>query len=55
MLGSLLLPQMLEQKYDPKTAMGPILAIRRRRYPDPALGARRPAGKPGRDLDLSDC
>jgi tripartite ATP-independent transporter DctM subunit len=27
MLGSLLLPQMLERKYDPKTAMGPILAI----------------------------
>jgi tripartite ATP-independent transporter DctM subunit len=27
MLGSLLLPQMLERKYDQKTAMGPILAI----------------------------
>lgn len=27
MLGSLLLPQMLARKYDPKTAMGPILAI----------------------------
>lgn len=27
MLGSLLLPQMLERNYDPKTAMGPILAI----------------------------
>jgi tripartite ATP-independent transporter DctM subunit len=27
MLGSLLLPQMLERKYEPKTAMGPILAI----------------------------
>src|SRR5882762_2492019 len=27
MLGSLLLPQMLERKYDPKTAIGPILAI----------------------------
>ncbi len=27
MLGSLLLPQMLERSYDPKTAMGPILAI----------------------------
>jgi tripartite ATP-independent transporter DctM subunit len=27
MLGSLLLPQMLERKYDQKTAIGPILAI----------------------------
>ena len=27
MLGSLLLPQMLERSYDPKTAIGPILAI----------------------------
>jgi tripartite ATP-independent transporter DctM subunit len=27
MLGSLLLPQMLQRKYEPKTAMGPILAI----------------------------
>jgi tripartite ATP-independent transporter DctM subunit len=27
MLGSLLLPQMLERRYEPKTAMGPILAI----------------------------
>jgi tripartite ATP-independent transporter DctM subunit len=27
MLGSLLLPQMIERKYEPKTAMGPILAI----------------------------
>jgi tripartite ATP-independent transporter DctM subunit len=27
MLGSLLLPQMLERKYEPRTAMGPILAI----------------------------
>jgi tripartite ATP-independent transporter DctM subunit len=27
MLGSLLLPQMLTRKYEPKTAMGPILAI----------------------------
>ncbi len=27
MLGSLLLPQMLERRYDQKTAMGPILAI----------------------------
>ena len=27
MLGSLLLPQMLERSYEPKTAMGPILAI----------------------------
>jgi tripartite ATP-independent transporter DctM subunit len=27
MLGSLLLPQMLERKYEPSTAMGPILAI----------------------------
>ena len=27
MLGSLLLPQMLERNYEPKTAMGPILAI----------------------------
>jgi tripartite ATP-independent transporter DctM subunit len=27
MLGSLLLPQMLERKYEPKTAIGPILAI----------------------------
>jgi tripartite ATP-independent transporter DctM subunit len=27
MLGSLLLPQMLQRNYEPKTAMGPILAI----------------------------
>jgi tripartite ATP-independent transporter DctM subunit len=27
MLGSLLLPQMLQRNYDPKTAIGPILAI----------------------------
>jgi tripartite ATP-independent transporter DctM subunit len=27
MLGSLLLPQMLDRKYEPQTAMGPILAI----------------------------
>ena len=27
MLGSLLLPQMLQRSYEPKTAMGPILAI----------------------------
>ena len=27
MLGSLLLPQMLERRYEPKTAIGPILAI----------------------------
>jgi tripartite ATP-independent transporter DctM subunit len=27
MLGSLLLPQMLQRKYEPKTAIGPILAI----------------------------
>ena len=52
LLGSLMLPTMLERGYDKRLAMGPIMGDRRRRHADPAVGAHRAARQPRRHFDL---
>ena len=55
MLGSLMLPTMLEPRLRPADGDGPDHGDRQRRRADPAVGAGRAARQPRRHLDLRAC